>query len=133
MERLRERIEIAKKALNSLEEVIARASPTPTERDAAIQRFEYTVEAVWKAGQRYLQIVEGLEEGSPKGVIRRSREVGILEENLTSSALEMIDDRNLTAHTYNESLAELIFQRLPNYSGLMRLWLRQMEDRIRAK
>ena len=131
MERLRERIEIAKKALNSLEEAIARANPTLTERDAAIQRFEYTVEAVWKAGQRYLQIVEGFEEGSPKGVIRRSREVGILEENLTSSALEMIDDRNLTAHTYNESLAALIFQRLSDYAGLMRVWLERMENRMR--
>jgi len=39
-------------------------------RDAAIQRFEYTFEAVWQAMQLFLREEEGFEIGSPKGAIR---------------------------------------------------------------
>jgi hypothetical protein len=46
MERLKERFEVARKALVRLEELVAIAKPTAVERDAAIQRFEYTFEAV---------------------------------------------------------------------------------------
>ena len=133
MERLRERIEIAKKALKSFEESVLPQAPNQIERDGAIQRFEYTVEAVWKAAQRYLQMIEGLNEGSPKGAIRRLREVGILNENLASQALAMIDDRNLTVHTYNEALADQIYLRLRGYVSLMQLWLSQMEKRLEPK
>ena len=133
MERLRERIGIAKKALKSFEESALSQAPNQIERDAAIQRFEYTVEAVWKAAQRYLQMIEGLSEGSPKGAIRRLREVGILNENLASQALAMIDDRNLTVHTYNEALADQIYLRLRGYVSLMQSWLSQMEKRIESK
>ncbi len=132
MERLKERIAIAKKALKSFEESTKPAKPNSIERDAAIQRFEYTVEAVWKAAQRYLQLIEGVDEGSPKGVIRRLREVGILEESAASSALEMIDHRNLTVHTYNEALAEEIFRHLPAYVRLLQILLTQIEKRLKS-
>ncbi|MCX5738970.1 MAG: hypothetical protein NTZ61_10840 [Proteobacteria bacterium] len=42
----------------------------------------------------------------------------------------MADDRNLTAHTYNESLAELIFSRLPRHLVLRERW--QSEMTLRA-
>lgn len=89
------------------------------ERDAAIQRFEYTFEAFWKALQAYLREVEGLEGASPKGVIRLAREAGLLGEEEARLALGMVDDRNLTVHTYSESLAWAIFRRLPDYARLM--------------
>ena len=64
MERLKERIAVARHALVSLQEALAIPSPTLLERDAAIQRFEYTVEAIWKAAQRYLDVIQGLSAGS---------------------------------------------------------------------
>jgi nucleotidyltransferase substrate binding protein (TIGR01987 family) len=99
------------------------------ERDAAIQRFEYTCEAVWKAAQRYLQEVEGISVGSPKGSIRSSREVGLLTDEQTVIGLEMIDDRNLTVHTYNEAVAEDIHGSLPAYADFLSAWLTAMEER----
>lgn len=56
MERLNERFAMAKRALETLQELLALERPSRVERDAAIQRFEYTCEAVWKAAQRYLQV-----------------------------------------------------------------------------
>ena len=87
MLRLKERIEVAEKALESFESSLLPKKPTLIERDGAIQRFEFTVEAVWKTAQRYLQIVEGLQEGSPKGVIRRLREIGFFDDSLAMTAL----------------------------------------------
>jgi nucleotidyltransferase substrate binding protein (TIGR01987 family) len=119
MGRVLERIQVAEKALAILKELAFLQDPRPVERDAAIQRFEYTFEAFWKALQVYLREVEGLEGASPKGVIRLAREVGLLGEEEARLALGMVDDRNLTVHTYNESLAQAIFRRLPEYTRLM--------------
>ena len=42
----------------------------------------------------------------------------------------MVDDRNLTVHTYNEQLAEEISSRLSNHALLLQHWLDQMGARI---
>lgn len=133
MERLKERLAVARRALGTLQEVLAVAHPSRVERDAAIQRFEYTCEAVWKAAQRYLQEVEGLSIGSPKGSIRASRDVGFITDEQTALGLEMIDDRNLTVHTYNESLAEEIYRQLPLYADFLSTWLAAMEERMKPQ
>lgn len=130
MERLRERVAIARRALGTLQEVLALGPKDTIYRDAAIQRFEYTFEATWKAGQRYLSVVEGLEVGSPRGVIRSLFQVGLLDEGRTRQALDMVDDRNLTTHTYNEALAEEIYSRLAGYADLIGAWLAAMTARL---
>lgn len=38
----------------------------------------------------------------------------------------MVDHRNLTAHTYNEELANEIFAQIPGYRLLLRKWLEQL-------
>lgn len=102
MERLKERLVQARGALNTLKELAPIKQPSKVERDAAIQRFEYTFEAVYKTTLRYLSVVEGISVASPKGAFRGLRELGLLSEEETTTALEMVDDRNLTVHTYNE-------------------------------
>ncbi|MEA3415050.1 MAG: HI0074 family nucleotidyltransferase substrate-binding subunit [Thermodesulfobacteriota bacterium] len=119
MERVRQKVYTAQRALKTLQELLDKGSPSIVERDAAIQRFEYTFEAVWKAGKLFLREVEGLEIGSPKGVIRSFLQVGLLTEEQTALGLSMVDDRNLTSHTYNESLADQIYSQLNTYSDLM--------------
>ena len=131
MERLKERLAVARRALGTLQELLLLAPPSRVERDAAIQRFEYTCEAVWKAAQRYLLEMEGISAGSPKGSIRASREVGFLTDDQATIGLEMIDDRNLTVHTYNEAVAEDIYAHLPRYADLLSVWLAAMEERVK--
>ncbi|MBW1863263.1 MAG: nucleotidyltransferase substrate binding protein [Deltaproteobacteria bacterium] len=77
MERLKQKVDSANRALKTLQELLDLHSPTIVERDAAIQRFEYTFEAVWKAGKAFLREIEGLEIGAPKGVIRGFLQVGL--------------------------------------------------------
>ena len=130
MERLHQRLKLAANALSTLQELAELDNPTAVQRDAAIQRFEYSYEAVWKAAQRYLLVIDGIQAGSPKSTIRASFQAGLLTEKRTEQALQMVDDRNLTSHTYNEALAEAIFSRVPRHLAVLQTWLDVMQDRI---
>lgn len=46
--------------------------------------------------------------------------------------LEMVDDRNLTVHTYSEAVAERISQNLPRYADLLAHWLTAMQVHIKT-
>ena len=126
MAREYERIQIANKAWGQLDELLQVEHPTVVERDASILRFEFTFETVWKAAKEVLFVREGVSAGSPKSVIRACRDAGILDDEQTVLALRMVDDRNLSVHTYNEDLAQQIYLSLRSYRDLMRLWLDQM-------
>ncbi len=131
MERLRERLISARRAVTTLQEVACLASPTTIERDAAIQRFEYSFEAVWKAAQRYLKAYEAIEIGAPKSCIRAARDAQLLDDRQTETALEMANDRNVTSHIYNEKVAEEVYRRLCDHCRLLDTWLAAMEARVR--
>jgi hypothetical protein len=45
-----------------------------------------------------------------------------LNEQETETAIRMTDDRNLTNHTYDEDLADEIFNKLPEYYALLKIW-----------
>ena len=99
-------------------------------RDAAIQRFEYSFEATWKAAQTYLLEVEGVAAASPRAAIRGSYEVGRLAGDDTRTALLLVDDRNLSVYTYNEALAETLFARLAGHAEALEVWLDALERAI---
>jgi nucleotidyltransferase substrate binding protein (TIGR01987 family) len=126
VDRLNQRLEQAGRALKSLQALAGLSEPSLVERDAAIQRFEYTVEAVWKAAKAVLSERYGVELASPKPVVRACAQNGLLEESDARVAMDMIDDRNLTAHTYNEELAAAIFGGLAGYTALLGRWLDSM-------
>lgn len=130
MARLTERIADAEKALCRLAEVLAIDEPGSIERDAAIQRFEFSFEATWKAARNFLLDHEGIDAASPKNVIRVCREIGLLTDDDAVLALQMADDRNLSVHTYNEPLAVKIYSRLPRYHTLLTELLTGMQKKL---
>ena len=133
MDRLRERLTIAARALATLGELARLPDPRTVERDAAIKRFEYSVEATWKAAQQYLRVVEGIDVGSPKAAVRVAREAGLLSEAEAAQALTATDDRNLAAHTYNEELAKMLFARLSGHLEVLEVWLDAMQRRLPSR
>jgi hypothetical protein len=50
MERIIERLQVARRALSTLQELTNKPELTVVERDAAIQRFEYILNAVTNCG-----------------------------------------------------------------------------------
>ena len=118
MEQLRDRLESASKALDSLAEAL-RMPFSVIVRDASIQRFEYTFESVWKLLKACLGVLEGIACNSPKQCFRQALKAGLLSVEDTEVCLIMTDDRNLTAHTYIEAVAVAIHRRLPEYHRVM--------------
>lgn len=109
-------------ALKRLHEAVARENLTDMERDGLIQRFEFSFEILWKCAKDYLRDYEGIDAASPKKVIRSSLSVGLLTPEETKLALDMANDRNLTAHTYDDILAADMVERIKKYSPLMEKW-----------
>ena len=126
MERLNERLAEARAALATLQDLVEKQRRSAVERDAAIMRFAYTFEAVWKAAQRYLIDREGLDVGSPKQCVRACRQVGLLTDDQAQAALRMADDRNLVVHLYRESVAQELDTRLPLHASILDAWLAAM-------
>ena len=126
-ESMMKRLQGAKRALDRLHEGVVKESLTEMERDGLIQRFEFAFEIIWKCGKDYLLDREGLEAASPKKVIRLLREVGLFTDEEAERALQMADDRNLTAHTYDEKMALALAEKIRSYDKLLAEWLERME------
>lgn len=103
-------------ALLSLEEILAEEFSVIV-RDVTIQRFEYTFELGWKIFRKVAKI-EGIDVGSPRQAIRAAYDVGILKD--IDMWFEMLDDRNRTSHTYNETTAEQVFESARNLPSRLR-------------
>lgn len=128
MDRTTLAVERAEQALTFFQEVLQIREASEIERDAAIQRFGFTFEATWKAARHYLRDVEGIDAASPKGVIRSCREIGLFSIDEATRGLEMVDDRNLTSHTYDRHLALEIYGRLQGHCDLMLGWIQRMKQ-----
>lgn len=120
MERMTRARTTALHALDTLEEILDEPISTIV-RDAAIQRFEYTFETVWKMLKTYLLERHGIDAGSPKACFREAFKTGLLSQDQTDRAMVMTDDRNLTSHTYIEAIADKVYSRIAGHADLMRV------------
>jgi nucleotidyltransferase substrate binding protein (TIGR01987 family) len=76
-------------------------------RDSVIQRFEFTVELSWKVLQRHLK-ESGINEAlTPKNTFREGARLGLVRD--PEAWIQFVDARNLSSHTYKESLAEEVY------------------------
>jgi len=124
VERITLRYNDTLKALGTLREIVNEPY-TVIVRDAAIQRFEYTFEALWKFLKEYLQKKEGIVCSSPKSCFREAFSARMITEEEIVRLLQMTDDRNMTSHTYKEEVAQMIYSKLKEYSILMERLLQQ--------
>ncbi len=96
-----------RKALSRLIEALA-APKNDLVRDSVIQRFEFTVELSWKLLQRFLKSSGVSEELTPKSVFREAARLNLVSD--PESWIHFINERNLSSHTYQEALAEQVFE-----------------------
>ena len=101
-------IEKLNKAFLKLREGIESAS-TELEKDGVIQRFEFTFELLWKTLKIILEY-KGIEVRSPRSAIKEAFKAGLIEDD--EIFLDMLEDRNLTSHIYDEETSEEIFERI---------------------
>lgn len=98
------------RAVDRLAEVL-REPATIIARDAAIKRFEFTFDLSWKVLKAYLEERHGVSCASPLTCLREAFRVGVITDE---AWVELVKLRNLTAHTYNETVAVEVYQQLPS-------------------
>ena len=106
-----------RRSLDRLAEALGVSAEEPLAIDGTIQRFEFTFELFWKAVRRLLAR-QGIEANSPKAVLQQAYRLGWLDDE--PKWLKVLEDRNLTSHTYREPLALEIYGRIPAHYAAMR-------------
>ncbi|MFH1847039.1 MAG: HI0074 family nucleotidyltransferase substrate-binding subunit [Candidatus Omnitrophota bacterium] len=129
MERLELRYKDFRRAVETFDEILKEPFSVIV-RDAAIQRFEYTFEALWKFIKAYLKEKEGIICNSPKACFKEIFSLGFLSEEEAVTCLEMTDRRNDTSHTYKEEVANVIYGKAKEYFQLMSMLAGKFEEKM---
>ncbi len=83
-----------------------------------IQTYEFTFELAWKTLKDYLEM-EGFTVPSPRATLRQAFQCGYIQQG--DVWLKALNDRNLTAHTYDDEVAkEVIADIQQTYYFLLR-------------
>ncbi len=101
-------------ALSRLKEAVA-LPPTRIHKDATIQRFEFCFELSWKLLQN-INTSNGLTEYGPKNSIRSAAQLGLIDD--PDGWIDALNKRNLTVHTYLESVADEVYAKAKEFVTL---------------
>lgn len=130
MERLTLRFATSTRTLSHLEEnlKILQDNSNPLVKDyyeqfrsSAIQNFKFSSDTFWKFIKEYLENKYAISFDAPssRAVFREAANVKLITTSELKMLNNLVADRNLTSHTYNENLAEEISKRLPEYYKVM--------------
>jgi nucleotidyltransferase substrate binding protein (TIGR01987 family) len=108
--RWHQRLQNFHRAFDQLAAAVALPAPSTLEQQGLIQCFEYTYELAWNTLKDWL-----LDQGDPevlgsRDAIRKAFKLGLLTDG--EPWFEMIRDRTLTVHTYQEETATQVVGRI---------------------
>ncbi len=103
-----------------------------TIKSGQIQKFEFTIELLWKTVQIFLFEVDGIDVVTPKAVAKEFVEAGHCDYETYELLIRAINDRNQLSHIYRQEMAETIRQRLPEYVHLAVRIVSVMHDKLNA-
>lgn len=109
-EKIKNKLDNYKRAVQRLEEALAVKRPNQFVYDSVIKRFEFTYEQAWKLLKAFIEYKGGADVKLPRDIFKEAYAAGLLSEG--EVWLEMIKDRNLTSHTYDEENAREIYRRV---------------------
>ncbi|NJD04767.1 MAG: nucleotidyltransferase [Ruminiclostridium sp.] len=115
-ENISQKLEVYKDAAKRLENIINQPEVNDYRLDALIKRFEFTYELSWKLLKLLLEY-KGVEARSPRDCFKEAFAIGLI--NNGPSWIDMLNDRNLTTHTYKEADAREIAKRVENIYFLL--------------
>ncbi|MGE5397687.1 MAG: nucleotidyltransferase substrate binding protein [Chitinophagales bacterium] len=122
--RLMERLVDFKMAVLRLNEALNTEPTNPLLYDAAIKRFEFTYEMAWKLLKVYLSYQGIAEAATPRETFKEAFAAGLITDG--ELWMDMIKDRNLTSHTYDEDEAVRIF------TAIRRHYMTMFENLLKA-
>jgi nucleotidyltransferase substrate binding protein (TIGR01987 family) len=126
----KDRFESLGKAVDRLNEVMHHPDIDTSTfmRDAAIQRFEFTIELFWKVLKKILQY-EKVDANSPRDVLQKAFQIKLIDDE--AMWLSMLDDRNNTSHVYKEEDADRIFMHSKLYLSVFERTYQKLKAQYR--
>lgn len=107
------------KAMKHLENALQIPNPDIIQKAGIIQFFEMSFELAWNMVKDYLEEQGFVDIKSPRIALKKAFEMGMLENG--HDWMDLLQDRNLTAHTYDEQKATEMEQLISNkYFPLLR-------------
>lgn len=109
--RWRQRFQNFEKAMGYLEQALQLPNPDILQKAGIIQFFEMSFELAWNLVKDYLEDQGFVDIKSPRWALKKAFEMNILEHG--HDCMDLLQDRNLTVHTYDEQKAtemELLIQ-----------------------
>ena len=91
------------KSLELLESALKIEQPDVVQKAGIVQFFEMCCELSWKVMKDYLEEQGFPEIGTPRNAIKKSFEIGLIEDG--HAWMDLLVDRNLSVHTYDEEKA----------------------------
>lgn len=120
------------KSMNYLEEALQIAHPDIVQKAGIIQFFEMSFELAWNMVKDYLEEQGFVDVKSPRSALKKAFEMNILENG--HDWMDLLQDRNLTAHTYNEEKATEMEQLIQNkYFPLLKALHNSFKQKIDEK
>lgn len=117
------------KAIVRLEEAVN--TPVNSNRlniDGTIQRFEFTIELYWKVLKK-MTLALGKETKSPREALKTAYKMGLI--NHETLWLNMMEDRNMTSHTYHQEIADKIYANIKGYLPELKTTYHSLENEIK--
>ena len=98
------------KALQTLDEAMARPPSSLLERDGIIQRFEYCLEIAWNSAKKVLEYHE-YKTDTPRNIFRELARIGWIDN--PEQWILFLEARNKTSHLYHPEVAEELIKIVP--------------------
>ncbi|MEN6306111.1 MAG: nucleotidyltransferase substrate binding protein [Anaerohalosphaeraceae bacterium] len=110
IDKVRDKAENYQKALSRLNEAVNEPHPSEYVYDAVVKRFEFVYELSWRLMKAVVEYKGGSEPKFPRDVFREAFAGGIVRDG--EVWLDMMKDRNLTSHTYDNEHAREAYERI---------------------
>ncbi|MBI5214216.1 MAG: nucleotidyltransferase substrate binding protein [Ignavibacteriae bacterium] len=116
--RWQQRLNNFEKALGHLEDALNISQPDIIQKAGLIQFFEMSFELAWNTLKDYLEEQGFADVKTPRAAIKKGFEIGLIQDG--RSWLQLLENRNLTSHAYDERAAtEIEMSIRQNYFALL--------------
>jgi nucleotidyltransferase substrate binding protein (TIGR01987 family) len=95
-------------------------------RDSLIKRFELTYDLLWKYLREYMIFTGGGVADSPRKVFQECLSLGLTNRAETDELIDLIEDRNLTTHVYDEELADRVANEIQKHHDVIDIIIKKI-------
>ncbi len=125
--RWKQRFQNYEKAFFLLKRTLGIENPSEAEKGGLIQFYEMSFELAWKLLKDYLY-EQGFNINSPREAIKQAYQSEVIDNG--QEWIDALEDRNLTAHTYDEETAQKVVESIrSSYYPL----LNSLYDRLKGE